>query len=229
MKKIFFIFVFFAVFAGVFAQQYSRTITIRGTGTEPASAKFAIVDMAVVTKNSSAKEAVRENAQKMAAVQDALKEFGLDESAFSTSNFSVYQEMEYSDKKSHPGAYRVSNSLQVKFPSESDVGEIIDRAIDAGVNEFSNIRFLPDDYVSALKIAREKAVQDAVETAKILADAAGLRVVRIVSISEDGGTPSAPRFYNKATVAMDESGATTSIIAGDTNVSANVSIVFEIE
>lgn len=229
MKK-FFVFCFFAYFSlNAVAQNAPRTITVQGKGSEFVSSKYATINMAVITKNSSAKDAVRENAQKMAKVQDALRKYGLDEKSFSTTNYSVYQEVDHvKDQRVH--TYRVSNNLIVKISTDSNMGEILDCALEAGINEFSNIVFIPDNYTEALKTAQERAVENARKTAETFAQAAGARVGKVISISENyREVPRRFTYSNMEMAAPAVKGASTSIVAGDTTISSNIIVVFELE
>lgn len=228
MKKIFVLcfFAYFTFFAA--AQSQSRTITVQGKGTQFVRSKYATINMAVITKSPSAKEAVRENAQKMAKVQEALRTYGLDEKSFYTTNYSVYQETEHVKDQMFYN-YRVSNDLIVTISTESNMGEILDCALEAGINEFSNIVFIPDNYEEAMKTAQALAVKNARDAAETFAESAGVRVGKVISISEN--YRESPRRLMHANMEMKgpAPNPTTSIIAGDTTVSSNITVVFELE
>ena len=83
--------------------------------------------------------------------------------------------------------YEAHNNVQVRVRRLGEMGRIIDTLIEAGANQVNGPSFTMDEPGAALDEARAEAVAIARQRAEIYARAAGMRVVRILSISEGGG------------------------------------------
>jgi uncharacterized protein YggE len=83
--------------------------------------------------------------------------------------------------------YEARNAVQIRVRKLNDMGRIIDTLVSAGANQVDGPSFTLDDPEAALNEARTAAMRRARERAELYARAAGLRVSRIVSISEGGG------------------------------------------
>ena len=68
-----------------------------------------------------------------------------------------------------------------------EMGRIIDVLVAAGANEVNGPSFTLDDQKAALDEARTEAVAVGRERAELYAKAAGMRVVRLLSMTEGGG------------------------------------------
>jgi uncharacterized protein YggE len=83
--------------------------------------------------------------------------------------------------------YEARNSVQVRVRKLGEMGKIIDTLIEAGANEVNGPSFTLDDQRAALDEARAEAVATGKQRAELYARAAGMRVVRLLSMSEGGG------------------------------------------
>ncbi|MCC5621657.1 SIMPL domain-containing protein, partial [Nostoc sp. CHAB 5715] len=80
--------------------------------------------------------------------------------------------------------YAASNALTVRVRELSAVGAILDKVVSLGVNQGGDISFVNDDPKPSLAEARKRAVGDAMDRARILAEAANVKLGRILSIEE---------------------------------------------
>jgi len=122
--------------------------------------------------------------------------------------------------------YRANNQVIVKQRKLDDFGKVIDTLVSAGANQVSGPNFQVEDTDGALDEARREAVADARKRAQLYAKAAGLRVRRILSISESGGYSPRPQPM-MARIAMDQA-ESTPVSAGEVNLQVNVSVQFEL-
>ena len=84
--------------------------------------------------------------------------------------------------------YRVSNMLQVTLRDLGKVGEVLNKAVQAGANQAWGVSFEIEDEKPLAQQARGEAVANARKQASELAQLAGVRLGHIVSImDEDSG------------------------------------------
>jgi uncharacterized protein YggE len=206
------------------------TLTVSGTGEATADADMVTVVLGVQTRNESAAGAVADNARMMAESIEALKAAGVPEDEIKTSGFSIYPTRDWIDGKlSDKVVFEVSNKVTFTFnlTDEVDVGEVLDAAVGAGTNSVDSVTFGLRDPTSVQEEALEDAVNDAMKKAEVISEAAGVTLGRILSISEGGASPvpmAESRVYFAADVAT-----TTPIVPGDVEVTATVTITYEIE
>lgn len=200
------------------------TITVTGLGEASTKADLAVIILGVETEGASAGDAVQENAVRMSNVIEALKNLGVDEDSMETSSFQVYR---IYDDEGNPKGYRVVNSLEVKTMKLDQVGRIIDVAIEAGANEVESIYFtISDEKLEDLeREAYLKAVRDAKEKAKLIAEELGVEIAGVYSVSESLYRPYT--YYEAGLKALGEA-ASTPIIGGTITVSASIQVIYEI-
>lgn len=116
---------------------------------------------------------------------------------------------------------------------DAEHAEIGHRAIAPGQAERSNQvdgpSFQLDKADAAMDEARVNAVTKARARAELYARAAGLKVVRVLTISEAGGySPQPPMLYARADKMMMASPAPSPVAAGELDLTAQVTITFEL-
>lgn len=232
MKKLLILLLTLALLLPVFAQAEhaaapGATITVSGNATVTLKADYAQVTVGVSTKAPTVEEASQKNTAAIHAVIAALTEAGVLEEDIATSNYSVNAEYDYSSMGGQRlTGYNVSNQLNVTIRDMEHIGATLDKATAAGANTIYNIQFLSTKADAAMDEATAYAVQDAMRRAQLLANAAGLQLGSIVSITDTvTGYGGMPRTY-KSTM---DSAAGNSILPDDASVSASVTIVFELK
>ena len=235
MKKFLALMLMFALLLPCFAlaegtaAATGATITVTGSAEVTLKADYAQVSVGVSTTAKTVEEASKQNTAAIHAVIAALKEAGIKEEDIATSNYSVHAEYDYSSFSSEQklAGYNVTNQLNVIIRDMDHIGAILDKATAAGANSIYNIQFLSTKADAAQDEATAYAVQDAMRRAKLLADAAGLQLGSIVSISDSvGGYSVAARSY-KSSLAM--GAVSNAILPDEASVSASVTIVFELK
>ena len=207
--------------------EFSRTVTVTGSGAVSVLPDSAAIDLSVVTRNISVTEATTENAQLMTQVQEALLEACIQKTSLSTHNYRIYQESSYVNGKNIPGEYRVSNMLSVVVSDVTSVGSIIDTAITAGANELSSLDFTVSDTSDAVREARVLAVQQAQEAARLLAGTGGAKLGKLISITEENYNQ--PLSVSNQKLMAVDTAAATPVIAGKSNITVTVRAVFELQ
>lgn len=208
----------------------TSTLTVSGTGDATADADMVTIVLGVQTRNESAAGAVADNARMMADSIQALLAAGVPEEEIKTSRFSIYPTRDWIDgKRSEKVVFEVSNqvTLSLDLTDEVDVGEVLDAAVGAGTNSVESVTFGLRDPAGVQEEALEDAVDDAVGKALVISEAAGVNLGRVLSISEGGASPE-PMAESRVFFAADAGGATP-IVPGDVEVTAAVTITYEIE
>jgi len=208
-------------------------INVLGEGEARVSPDMAVITLAVLKEAATAREAMDQNNSDMAAVIAALKEEGIEARDLQTSGLSINPQYVYpnernSEEKPRITGYQVTNSLTVRVRDLDKVGGVLDRSVSLGVNQGGNIIFTNDDPTSAMSDARKSAVEDAVAKARTLAEAAGVEVGKVLSISENAGMP-APMPMMKAMRAQGMAAeAAVPVEAGENTYTVQVNVTFEL-
>lgn len=149
---------------------------------------LAIVQAGVTTQAATAGEAYAGANAKMARVIAALRAAGVAERDIQTSSVSLQPQYKNRDNQDPLiFAYQASNTVTVKFRDVSKAGAILDVLVREGANTISGPSLTLSQPDAALDEARADAVTKARARAELYAKAAGLRVDRILLISEGGG------------------------------------------
>ncbi len=204
------------------------TFTIQGEGKISAQPTLAEVDLGLYSEGQDVAPVQQANASKVNAIVSALKQMGVADDDIQTSNYSISPKFEYRDGIQNVVGYIVSQNLKVKVRNLSNVGAVLSRAGELGANQVNGVRFTIDDPTEVRQQARTKAIEDAKRKAQELADAMGVRLVKIVTFSEStGGTEPPPVFY-RGLEAAPVPAVVPDIQAGALDVQSNVSVTFEI-
>lgn len=205
-------------------------LTISGIGEATADADMVTIVLGVQTRDESAAVAVTDNAQMMADSIDALKATGVPEEEIKTSRFSISPTRDWIDGRlSDKVVFEVSNQVTftLDLAGEADIGAVLDAAVSAGANTVESVTFALRDPTPVQEEALVDAVVDGMGKAGVIAEAAGVSLGRILSISESGASP-VPMAESRVFFAAD-AGATTPIVPGDVKVTATVTITYEIK
>lgn len=215
--------------------QGSTLLTVSADGRSTRTPDLAVFSAGVTTQGSTAGEAMSANAAAMNKVFAALKKAGIADKDVQTSNINLNPV--YGQPVIGPNGqmvqepriigYQANNSVSVKQRNLKAMGGVLDALVAAGANNVNGPSFQVDDVDAAQDEARVAAMTKARARANLYARAAGLRVVRVISISEGGGyaPPPMPVMYAKAQMA---DAAPTPIAVGEVESQVNVTVQFEL-
>jgi uncharacterized protein YggE len=171
----------------------SQTVTgtrldLSVTGESTRVPDIATISTGVVTRSPTASGAIQQAASRMERVRTALKAAGIADRDIQTSNLSLNPEYRYVENQPPQlTGYTATNQLSVRFRDIAATGKIIDALVREGANQINGPNLAIDQPEAALDEAREKAVAAGRARAALYARSVGLRVVRVVSVSESGG------------------------------------------
>ena len=193
---------------------------------------MATVSLSVVSQADDTATALSENSAAMQKVIEALKQDGIAESDFQTSNFSVsprYQQVKSDDGSmtSEIVGYEVQNGLTVRVRDLSKLSAVLDQAVKLGVNAGGGISFSNSDPTAAEDEARREAVANALAKAETLAEAAGVSLGRVVSISEQSAMPQPMMMRADMMMAKAEGGPPIAAGENTYNITVNMTLAID--
>jgi uncharacterized protein len=228
-----------AVSAPAFAEEKplrEAIIVVSGEGDATVRPDMAMVSLSVVRLEKTAREALDANNTAMTAVIDAMKTAGIAPRDIQTSGFSIDALYDYpQDDKGNAlppvlRGYQVSNGLTLRIRDLAKVGDIMDQAVTLGVNQGGGISFTNDDPKATIEAARKAAMEDAMAKAKLLTQTAGVKLGRVIEISEGGPRPMPQPV---AMAMMKEAAAPQAdrvpVEAGENNYHITVNVTFGID
>ncbi len=226
------------------SKEAQNVISFTGHGEVTAVPDIATISFGIEASEATQKAASDEVNVKAKKVLDFLKSSGVAERDIKTENYSSYPK--YSNPEICPmyynaGAmppcrqgeskivgYTVSESMTVKVRKVDDASKIIDGINKIGVTNMYGPNLSIDDEDALKAEARQKAIDDAKDKAKVLARQLGVHLGHITSFSENGNYPG-PIMYAKAMSADSGAEATPPQISkGENIISSDVTITYEI-
>ena len=204
-------------------------ITVSGTGETQVRADTAVISLGINARDRDVLKAQQKANEVIAAIREALAEKGVREENIHTDNMNIYAIYDYEGDQEQVKAYNASSTLAVKVTEMDAVGGLIDAAFAAGANTLNGIYFSAADTGEARAESLKKAVADAQEKAGILADAAGLKITSIETVSEGNVSSydnSVGNFSAKTMDREEAEGTGTVVQAAKLILSATVTVTF---
>jgi uncharacterized protein YggE len=205
-----------------------RVITTTGTGVAEAVPDMARIDIGVTHQAGTAGEALSRTSEALSAVLKRLQDAGIEARDMQTQGLSL-QPVWSRDVSGSDGPRRITgfvarNNLMVRIRDLSALGGILDIVVRDGANSFNGLQFSVQDPEPLMAQARAEAVEEAMRKAQQLAEAAGVTLGPVQSISEQGGVPR-PVMMEMAASRM---AADVPVATGEISLSTNVNMVFSI-
>jgi uncharacterized protein YggE len=203
-------------------------LSVNAEGKVTGRPDMATLNMGVTTDGATAAAALAANSQRMNALIAALRRTGVAERDIQTANINVNPQYVYREGEApRVTGYQASNTVTAKVRNLDRVGAAIDAAVNAGGNTVNGVSFSYQDDEGPLNEARTDAMGEARRRAELYARAAGLRVHRIVSISESNAwTPPIP-MPMMARMDMAQANAPP-VQPGQIETTVNLGVVFEL-
>ena len=206
-------------------------LDISATGEVSRVPDVAIISAGVVTRAQTASGAIEQNAARMDRVRAALKRAGIEDRDIQTSSINLNPEYRYAENQPPQlVGYQASNMVSIRFRDIKNSGKILDALVAEGSNQINGPSLTIDKPEAALDEARTKAIANGRARAELYARTLGMRVVRLLSVSEGGGynvPPPMPMVgYARAEMAQD---ASSKIDPGEQKLQVSVSMSFELQ
>jgi uncharacterized protein YggE len=204
-------------------------VVTMGEGIVKRAPDRAWVTIAAESRAKTPGEAQKLNADAMAAVMQKLKGLGLPTEAIRTAAYELRPEFDYANNRQTLRGYVARNAVEVRVDDLPKLGEVLDLAVGAGATSVSGIRFDLKDRTSAEQVALQRAVADARAQADTAAQAAGMKVERVVRIEVHRDTsmpPPRPMMTMRAEMAVS---AEPPMAPGEIEVRATVTLTVAIK
>ncbi|WP_448953090.1 SIMPL domain-containing protein [Labrys neptuniae] len=213
------------------AEDLKHVIAINGEATVGAKPDVAYVSIGVASAGKVARDVLSANSKATGDVLAALKAAGIEAKDLQTSGFSVqpvspqnskFSSSSNADDTPAIAGYTVSNTVNVTLRDLPKLGDVLDKAVNAGANSIEGIQFVVSNQSVLLDGARKAALADARRKAQVYADASGLKLGKLVELSENSGPIGGGLYRAKA---MQDS---VPIESGESTLNVTVSARFEL-
>jgi uncharacterized protein YggE len=214
--------------AVVAADQSPDTITVTGTGESRSDPDMATLNLGVNVSDLDISQAVADSNQTIAAITDAVKGLGVEESDIQTTNFNVWPEDVYDRDTGQPTGSRrfhVDSTVQINVRQVDDVGKILEAAIQSGANNIYGLNFGIQDTHGLSAEARTAALADARSRAEQVANELGVALGQVRSVVDNSGGTVYPVFQGAG---IGGGGGEPPISQGQMTVTVNVTVSYEI-
>ena len=199
-------------------------ITVTGEGEVAAAPDMATVSLGITAENAEAGAAMDEASRVAESLLARLDELGIAAADRQSSDISLRPVWSNGEDGTARGitGYEAGNMLTVRVRDLDRIGEVLGAVLDDGANQLSGLSFGLQEPKPVMQDARRAAVADAMDKARVLAEAAGVTLGPVISIAEAGGG------FAPAPMMEMARGAKVPVAAGETVVSTQVTMVFEL-
>lgn len=206
----------------------SGEITVSGEGAAYAEPDMAMVTLGVTADESTAKEAMDQTSQITAAILERLTGLGIASQDIQTTDLSLNSN--WADRVEPNGTpringYRSSNRITVRIRNLDQLATMLDAVLSDGANRLDGLTYTLANLEPLMNEARRAAVVDARGKAELFADAAGVELGALVSLSDIGASPQSSEMMSMARV----SDVGVPVVEGEISVRARVILVYEID
>jgi len=206
----------------------ATTLNLSAIGEVKAPPDQATITLGVRTTGKTAADAMRANRDLMNTTVAALTAQGIAKKDIQTTSLNLSPQYVYEQNQPQRlTGYQAENAVTVTVRDVARLGQTVDAVTAGGANQVNGISFSLADPKPAQDDARRAAVQVLRAKADIYAQAAGLRVIRLVNLSEGDSAPIyQPRPMMMRTMAVQS--APTQVEPGELSVDIRLTAVYEL-
>jgi len=205
-----------------------RTLTVIGSGTVELQPDIAQINIGVRTESNEVSQALTKNTASANALIQGLMKMGVQAQDIQTTNFNIRAE-EYMRSGPAEGSNKVfvvENTVSVIVRELNTLGDVLSSAVKDGANTIYGITFDVENREAAIEEARQMAIKDARNQAEAIAEAAGVSLGPIHSISMERSSSPMPRVEYAAELPQ---GAGVPIAEGTLTIQITANIQYEID
>jgi len=174
----------------------AETITVIGKAKGQQKTQLARFTASVNKINDDKQHAIDEVNRDVKQIIDKVKSFGIPEKDIKTQTINIYQQTESyyegSRRKTRPGQWSVSNTLQITLRDVDRASELSELLGKSGATNIYGPNFYTDETTSLEADLLKQAFKNAQEKAEKIAQASGKKLGKAISVTESGSTPYSP-------------------------------------
>jgi uncharacterized protein YggE len=180
-----------------------RTVNVSGIGEVAAEPDLAHVTLGVEARKPTLAEARTEVSATIDRVLKLTQDLRIDPKQVNATRVQVQPEYNWNpkDRKRVLLGYVVRRQVQVELRDLEQLGPLLERAVDAGVNQVGDPALDSSRRKDLEREAMSLAVQDARLNAEALAKAAGVRLGPVRSLNGSASGPPMPMFRSQVAMA----------------------------
>lgn len=188
------------------------------------------VDIGVTSHSERSQAAAVQNAHQVEAVLGAVRNATGPAAQLQTIDYTIAPTYRYREGAAPVlTGYDAANVVQVTLDDLERTSAVLDAAAQAGANTVRGIQFLLKDPAPPRAEALRRAAAKARAEADVLAEALGVRVVRVLRVEElSGAEPIEPAMFKRAGAAVAYAGEPTPVESGSLDVTARVQLTLEV-
>jgi hypothetical protein len=212
--------------------QMPRTISVSGTGTIDATPDIARLALAVQRRDTNM-EVARDATVKVSKAFLALcMKLGIKESKIRTSGLTIQPEYRWDEKQNQQvfTGYFVQRQLQVEINDLDKLGDVIEGAIDAGVNEVSPPQLDSSKRKELNRDALAAATEDAKANAERIAASLSVKLGSVRTVVAGGAAPPPMPMQEMrvSAMAMDGAAKASNYVPGEISFESRVDATFDV-
>ena len=218
----------------------SNIFWIKGSGSIKQKQEIVEVNIAIENRNKEIKNATNVVNENINKILEIAKEIGIKNDQITTAEYSITPVTRWVEKKDEYGdygesqiiAYKVYNSFVITSDEKEKITDFIDQSNLETGNSFrvNNIRFKANISENNKVLAREKAIENALDKAKFYSEKLDINLGKIISFEEYlPGNPINKSMNNMPMIRMAEAMPSTELFAGESEIISEVYLGFEIK
>jgi len=199
-----------------------------GDATVKAPPDIAILTIGATTQSRTAAEAQTALSDKIAKVLQRAKDLKIAEKDTKSAGYTINPQYQSGpDKAPTIAGYQATQSVTFTLRDVNAVGKALDAFVQGDAATNVQVRFALEDPKPKQSEALKLAIEDARAKAKVMADAAGVRLGKVRAVSESANAPG-PLFADG--FRQDAGSAAAAVVpVGDLDVVVRVQVLFAIE
>ena len=218
----------------------SNIFWIKGSGSIKQKQEIVEVNIAIENRDKEIKNATNVVNENINKILEIAKEIGIKNDQITTAEYSITPVTRWVEKKDEYGdygesqiiAYKVYNSFVITSDDKEKITDFIDQSNLVTGNSFrvNNIRFKANISENNKVLAREKAIENALDKAKFYSEKLDINLGKIISFEEYlPGNPINKSMNDMPMMRMAEAMPSTELFAGESEIISEVYLGFEIK